>query len=268
MTRLVVYLIGLLVSIVAMANSDPGGVAFTLSSGLAIGFAIPLLDTLIVHSQLLKIICYSVRTWRTRVRISASYLYRIHVDGEYLLVKGKRFDQYQPVGGVYKAHVSSSGDRKSMKILGDDLLLPDTVSEGDLRVRIPGKNLVAFVRWFESERGRETDGWREFYEELVATGLLSPKVFRFIKYDRIERIYRPMRYSPQAKSQELLIADILEIIPTSEQLEQLRQLKKSSDARILWATEDQIRRLGAANGSVAQTTQIAQTAEWTIDAGA
>lgn len=266
MARLVVYFVGLLASAVVMLKSEPNGGLFAVSSGLAIGFAIPLLDTLIVHFRLLRIAWYSVRTWRRRVRISASYLYRIRVGNEYLLVKGQRFDQYQPVGGVYKTHPSSSGIRTEMNVLDDDLLVPDTVSEGDLRVRVPGKHLVSFVRWFEGERGRETDGWREFYEELIATGLLRQEVFRVIKYDRIARHFHPMRYSRWAESQELLIADVLELLPTPEQLAELQRLKSSSDRRVLWASESRIRRLGAIDGAANQTTKISETAVWTIDA--
>ena len=186
------------------------------------------------------------------------------MDGAYLLVKGQRFDQYQPVGGVYKTHPSSSGIRNGMKILDDDLLVPDAVSEGDLRVRVPGRNLLRFVRWYEGERGRETDGWREFYEELVATGIFSHSAFKLVKYDRVERLYRPLRFSPWAKSQELLIADVLELLPTDEQLEELRASMTRPDSRILWATEDQIRRRGARVGEPNQTTNIAETATWTI----
>ncbi|MCG2622618.1 hypothetical protein LVY72_11930 [Arthrobacter sp. I2-34] len=266
MARLLAYFIGLLVSAVVMIKSDPSGGAFAVSSGFVIGFALPLIDTAIIHFRELKIAWYSLRTWNSRVRISASYLYRIRVDGAYLLVKGQRFDQYQPVGGVYKTHPSSSGKRNDMNVLDDALLVPDPVSEGDLRVRIPGKKLLSFVQWFEEERGRETDGWREFYEELIATGILPQEVFRLVKYDRIERIYHPLRYSAWAQSQELLIADILELLPTPDQLDALRQLKSRSDPRILWASEDQIRRMGATVGASSQTIQIAQTAVWTIDA--
>lgn len=265
MARLLVYFIGMLVATVVMINSDPDGGFFAVSSGVAIGFAIPLIDTVIVHSRFLKISWYSLLTWNKRVRISASYLYRIRVDGDYLLVWGKRFDQYQPVGGVYKAHTSSWGTRNDLNVLDDDLLVPDEVSEGDLRVRVPGRNLLAFVRWFEEERGRETDGWREFYEELVATGILPQEAFRVVKYDRVTRRYNPMRYSQWAQSQEVLIADILELLPTDDQLAELRKLKGRSDSRILWASESQIRRLGAADGASSQTTRIAQTAGWTID---
>lgn len=265
MIRLAIYVAGLLISVGVMLCSDTDSPWFAISSGLAIGFVIPLIDAVIVHFSFLRIAWYSIRTWRSRVRISASYLYRIQVDNDYLLVKGKRFDQYQPVGGVYKAYPSSSGRRNDMGILDDRLLEPDEVSEGDLRVRVPGKNLVSFVRWFETGRGRETDGWREFYEELVATGILRESNFRFIKYDRIQRRYQPLRYSEWAESQELLIADIFELIPTPDQLVELRELKNSTESRILWTSEKQIRRLGAADDSPSQTTRIAQTAVWTID---
>lgn len=265
MARLSVYCIGMLIATVVLINSDPDGGFFAVSSGVAIGFAIPLIDTVFVHARFLKISWYSLRTWNKRVRISASYLYRIRVDGDYLLVRGKRFDQYQPVGGVYKAHASSSGTRNDLNVLDDDLLVPDEVSEGDLRVRVPGRKLLSFVRWFEEERGRETDGWREFYEELVATGILPQEAFRVIKYDRVTRRYNPLRYSQWAQSQELLIADILELLPTDDQLAELRKLKDHPDSRILWASESQIRRLGAAAGASNQTTRIAQTAGWTID---
>lgn len=266
MNRLVVYVVGLLISVFGMLNSNPASPWFSVSSGIAIGFLIPLIDAIIVHLRFLKIVWYSIRTWRSHVRISAAYLYRIKIDNAYLLVQGKRFDQYQPVGGVYKAYTSSSGKRNDMGILDDRLLEPDEVSEGDLRVRVPGKNLVSFVRWFETGRGRETDGWREFYEELLATGILSESAFRFIKYDRIQRIYRPLRFSEWAQSQELLIADIFELIPTDDQLVELRQLRTRTDPRFLWASENQIRRFGAADDSPTQTTRIAQTAVWTIDA--
>jgi len=265
MVRMIVYFCGLIASLLWMSRSDPTSGWFAIPSGLAIGFGIPLLDAFIANFRHLNIVWYAVRTWRGRVRISASYIYRIKVDNEYLLVKGTRFNQFQPVGGVYKSHPSSAGHRCKLGVLDDNLLLPDDVSEGDLRVRVPGKHLLSFVRWFEQAQGRETDGYREFNEELLATGLLPQDLFRTIEYDRLGRHYEPMRYSPWAESQELLIADILELLPTPSQMAALRQLKEQGSPQVLWASETQIRRLGATEGSVNQTTHIAQTATWTID---
>ena len=38
-----------------------------------------------------------------QIRISFAYLFRIKVDGKYLLVRnGRNFDKFQPVGGAYK----------------------------------------------------------------------------------------------------------------------------------------------------------------------
>lgn len=126
-------------------------------------------------------------------------------------------------------------------------------------------HLLSFIRWFEQGKGRETDGCREFHEELVGTGLLPQDLFRTIQYDTLGRHYEPMRYSQWAQSQELLIADILELLPTPAQMDALRQLKASTNPQVLWASEAQIRRLGATEGSTNQTTRIAQTASWTID---
>ncbi len=268
MARLVLYLVSWLCALAVTIVADPDGRTFFISSGLAIGLVIPLLDTLIVHSRYLKLAWYSLRTFRKRVRISASYLYRIKVDDQYLLIKGTRFDHYQPVGGVYKAYPSSSGRRNEMSVLDDNLLVPDEVSEGDLRVRVPGRNLLSFVKWFEDGRGREVDCWREFYEELIATEILPAEVFRFIKCDHLGRLYRPLRYSPWAESQELLIADLVELLPTADQLLALRRLKADCDSRILWSSEKQIRRLGAQDGSVSQDTRIAETAVWVVDGAA
>ncbi|MBT1620001.1 hypothetical protein KK090_12115 [Curtobacterium flaccumfaciens pv. poinsettiae] len=238
---------------------------FAIFSGLAIGFAVPLIDAALLSATSLRIVFAGTLNWRRYIRLSVAYLYRIKVDNKYLLVKGKRFDQYQPVGGVYKTHSSFSSKRQKFGILDDNLLTPDTVSEADLRVRLRGRWLYGFVSWFRTGMNRETDCWREFYEELVVTGLLSRSNFGYIKYDKVRTRYSPLRYSDWAQSKELLIHDIVELIPTGDQLAELRSLLNSADARILWADEAQIRQFGAVAGASNQTTRVAQTALWTID---
>lgn len=266
MARLFTYLIGLVLFVVLALVVPTASELFAIFTALAVGFLVPLLDAMLTNASLFRIAWYSLRNWNGRVRISASYLYLIRLDDEYLLIKGQRFDHFQPVGGVYKTHPSSYGERNRLGMLDDNLLKPDQISEGDLRVRVPGRRLVAFVRWFESGRGREVDGWREFYEELVATGILPGDDFRYVNYDHAARIYRPLRYSQWAESKELLIADVLELLPTPEQLAALRDLRANPHPEVLWATESQIRRLGATDRSSSQITRIAETATWTIDA--
>lgn len=267
MARVFIYLFGLIASILAACFIGVSNAWFTVPAGFAVGFLIPLVDALITNAKWLKLIVYSVRTWRGRVRVSISYLYRIRVDNDYMLIRGARFPQFQPVGGVYKFHPSSQGLRLQLDIRDDELLVPDQISDHDLRVRVPGKHLLAFVKWFEKGIGRETDGWREFYEELIAPGILPEELFRVVRYDRIGRHWEPMRLSGWAGSQEILIADILELLPSSEQLEALRQLKVDSHPKILWATEPQIRRHGALEGSSSQNTTISRTATWALKSG-
>lgn len=265
MARILIYIIGaIVVSIVALFFSPPDGATFAITTGLAVAFIMSIVDSALANLRNLRIAFYSLRTWRETVRVSASYLYRIRVGNEYLLIKSARFDHFQPVGGVYKFHASSAERRRDLQILDDDLLVPDEVSEGDLRVRLPGRNLLSFVRWFEEGRGREVDGWREFYEELVGSGILPSSAFKFVKYDVVRRYYHPLRYSPWAECKELLIADVIELIPTPEQTAALEDLKRHPDPRVLWATEDRIRRLGARPGESDQQTRIGGNAVWTI----
>ena len=263
MTRIVAYLAGLIVGAISLAFIEPGTTPFILVTGMMITIAIPLLDAFFANTKNLRLIWYSVKYRNKTVRLSVSYLFRIKVDEVYLLIKGKRFSQYQPVGGVYKF---SPGAKAFMDEIGartDDLVPVDAVSLNDLRIRIPGRNVASFVRWFESERSRETSPWREFYEELVKPGSISFTDFPFILADFIRRDIRRMRFSKMASSWELLIADIFELIPTTEQLAALRKLKADGYPDLVWATEDQIRRRGAIPGQN-QEILISPTAEWTL----
>jgi hypothetical protein len=228
-----------------------------------IGLAGPFLDGLASNTRYLRLIWYRTRYRSQRIRVSVSYLFRIKVDGRYLLVRGGRWPQFQPVGGVYKG---SAGAREVLNDLGaldDNLVAVDAASRNDLRIRVPARGLVPFMRWFESGRARETSPWREFYEELVQPGILPLEHFPYVFVDFIRRDVRPIRYSQYAESMELLIADIYELRPNEMQLMALRALQEEGNTNVLWATEDQIRRLGAVPGEN-QDTVIGAPAIWTL----
>lgn len=53
------------------------------------------------------------------IRVSAAYIFKINIDGKYLLVKGRNIDQLQPVGGVYKRLPDSSKFFQDLEILDD-----------------------------------------------------------------------------------------------------------------------------------------------------
>src|ERR1022692_507941 len=244
MARFLLYLLTLSGCAVALSFTRASTVPFLLISGVIVGLAGPFLDSLVSNWRYLRPAWYSLRYFKLRIRISASYLFRIKLDGGYLLVRGHRWPQYQPVGGVYKVSAGAKEKLDEMGALDDDLVPVDTISRNDRRIRIPGRNLVSFLRWFESGHSRETSPWREFYEELVEPGHVPLSDFPYIFADFIRRDIRPIRFSAYAQSMELLIADIYELRPTQEQIDALQRLRGQGNPDVVWATENQIRRLG------------------------
>jgi hypothetical protein len=257
------YLAAMLICGIALLFIRASTTPFILITGAMIGIAVPLLDSLAENSRYLRPIYYSLRYAGRHIRLSVSYLFRIKVDGAYLLVRSARWDHYQPVGGVYKISEGAKSVMDELGILDDSLVPIDEASLHDLRIRVPARRLVQFIRWFESERSRETSSWREFSEELLKPEILSYKDFPFIFSDYIRREVRPIRFSSYAQSMELFISDIYELLPTPEQLVNLRALKDKGHPDVLWATEDQIRRLGAEPGK-GQPFKIGEPATWIL----
>jgi len=263
MARSITYVILISACGLLWAITRPGPSLTGLYSGLAVGLAVPLTDSLLENRRYLRLLWYAVR-WRGRlVRVSASYLFRIKLGDKYLLVRGRRFAQYQPVGGVFKISPDARGLLNQIRALDDDLVPIDEVSQDDLRIRLPAMNLVRFVRWFESGMSRETSPWREFCEELVRPGLLPADLFPYIQHNFIRRMIGPIHYSARAQSLEIFIADIHELIPNAEQQAVLRELMASGNPDVVATTEDQIRRLGAVPGR-AQEFRIAESAGWIL----
>lgn len=250
---------------IAMLILSPSGAAFALIGGLAASVGLLLVDSAISNVGFARITWYAIRNWRRPIRISASYLFRIRVDDGYVLVWGGRFGgHFQPVGGVYKHHESATGRFIEFGVLPDSALGRDAASRRDLRLRLPGRHLVAWVRWFESGRNRELDAWREFYEELIATNILPQSIFPFIEYELIERKYNKLRYSAWAECKELLIADILEARLTEPQSQSLRTALSTHPAQLRLFGEEEIRRRGVKEVAASQPTQVSEHASWIL----
>ncbi|GAA3302371.1 hypothetical protein GCM10020295_48010 [Streptomyces cinereospinus] len=109
-----------------------------------------------------------------------------------------------------------------------------------------GSRYFSFFRWFDSRQGREDSPWREFQEELLATGILPLDKFPHIMHNYLGREVDRIRYSPWAESLEILVADVYELVPTQKKQEDaLRQLAATGHPDIVWVSSQQIKRRGA-----------------------
>ncbi|MFE4514871.1 hypothetical protein ACFRMQ_11855 [Kitasatospora sp. NPDC056783] len=256
MVRLVIYL---MLSIFTGAASFfiENSTVVNMTAGFAVGMLIPVVEEIGKNWKQIRHIWYSLRYRNRSIRVSTAYLFRILIDGKYLLIRGSRYsNQFQPVGGVHKVSLQGSTALASMGVTGDDLIPVDAESDGDIRVRVPGRRLVEFFNWFNSRDGREDSPWREFQEELIAGGVLPSSVFPHIMHNYIRREVDRIRYSPYADSLEILVADIYELVPNRDQEDALRQLALNGHPDIQWVTAQQIRRRGATPGQP-QSVEIA-----------
>jgi hypothetical protein len=198
------------------------------------------------------------------VRVSASYIFRIKVDGRYLLIQGQRIPQYQPIGGVYKYYRDEVHDIFTKLDVRDDELLPiDDHSRDDVRVRLLGKNLIGFLNWFTSEKGRETTQNREFKEELVDPGFLSA-AFAHIEPRYLYTVWRPLTFSPHSQAMELMVYQVFDLRLTSVQEAELRSLQLPMSGDLRWVTEAEIKRLGADQLAHAKPFRIGQHTQFLL----
>ena len=177
------------------------------------------------------------------IRFSISYLFRIKIPNtnSYLLVLNRRIDnQLQPVGGVYKRY-------------GDDKLfekwdyMPDNKRNGldvddesfsDLRFKVKGKHVIDVIKWFEEGKEREISAEREFFEELIKPKILDAQIFSQIKYKHLKRISKNLKWSEHFSCYEVLIYDIMELLPTEQQNEELKKLSRDTNLNKGYAIVD------------------------------
>lgn len=177
------------------------------------------------------------------IRFSISYLFRIKIPNtnSYLLVLNRRIDnQLQPVGGVYKRY-------------GDDKLfekwdyMPDNKKNGldvddescsDLRFKVKGKHVIDVLKWFEEGKEREISAEREFFEELIKPKILDAQIFSQIKYKHLKRISKNLKWSEHFSCYEVLIYDIMELLTTDQQSDELKKLSRDTDLKKGYAIVD------------------------------
>jgi hypothetical protein len=151
----------------------------------------------------------------------------------------------------------------SIKAKEDDFIPIDDDSTNDLRITIDGRYIHSLMIWYDSGTGRETDCWREFYEELIGTKILSIENFGYVFTKHIKRHVDPIVYGAPEQKYRFLISEIYELLATEAQLKELRALQATSSDKYIWATEDLIRRLGVIPKQQSDIA-IPITASWTL----
>lgn len=201
-----------------------------------------------------------------KIRLSCSYLYKIKIDDHYLLVKNSHRSSFQPVGGVYKRTGESDNFLNSILFNEDEKLTNGKFCSKDLRIHIKGKHLQKYLSWYNKNVEREISHSREFYEELIATGVLSKENFPYPTYSFKKRIHTPLKWSKPFQCYELLIYDILELTPNENQSEELRKLQQQGDTDyIKWPNAETIRGMGFNNASRKTDYEIGDHSTLLID---
>lgn len=155
--------------------------------------------------------------------VSLSYLMRIKLSGteRYFLVKGSKVEQYQPVGGVYKI----TGNKDIYKEW-EAHPKSDVKNPGDLRFFVKAKYIPEIIRWFKSRKDRENGVWREFYEELLETKIVSQENFKTIRAEYLCSRENILSKQNRFKNEQYhtLIYDIFQIELSPKQFEELNRL--------------------------------------------
>jgi hypothetical protein len=199
------------------------------------------------------------------IRCSMSGLVRIVSDDRYLLIRGERIDQFQPVGGVFKHTVAGWQLLKRLGATHDKNIAIDDDSRDDLRVYVPKRSLDEFLRWYLSGKSRELSPEREFREELIGAALLDPKIFAGSELEWIRTQVTGIRWTNYFDCYELLVSEIFELRPNSEQETELRNQRAfPNQEKLVWVTKEQIERRGWENNAERHSLQISDHSSWII----
>lgn len=262
-----IYVILLVVATTAVAMFQ-SEVVFAIATGVTASALFLALQRLIENDRFRRYWLAPLLYRNEPIRVSMSYLVIVSSGNDLLLVPGWRFQQFQPVGGVYKYFPEAVDELSRCDFESDTLVAADSDSEGDLRLVVRGRHLLRFLRWFDEGRNREQGPWREFYEELVAPGRLPADVFGCAQFRLLGRRYNAIRRTPYVNMmREVLVADVFELMPNDRQVEALRQLRQRKTSDVLWLDAVTARKRGAGT-TTGPIPHIGAHVDWLLDRSA
>jgi len=216
---------------------------------------------------MLVINCKYLALKKQNIRFSMSYLYRIRINDKYLLVKNSNFGHFQLVGGKYKRLNETQSFLKSEFEAMDDLKLPNKgLMKDDFAIFIPASKAIKFLDWFNKKQDREISHWREFYEELIKTKILSQNNFPYVNYNYVGTVTTPIKRTLGWGCFEILQYDILDLIPTKKQEKELVSLLKKGETDLYkWADDELINNLGQDNRKKKKVYHIGEHTKWALN---
>jgi hypothetical protein len=200
------------------------------------------------------------------VRLSIAYLFRIKVDGKYLLVKSNRRNYFQPVGGAFKTLPGSEKIFEKLNVKPDRLIETEKgIAKNDIRVFVKGINVIEFIEWFNSKEDRETSPWREFCEELIITNILPWEQFRFINYKFKGTVQTPI-LNLDSEDIGMFIYEIYDLVINDEQKPFFESLlAKGNTNDYIWAEASLINRLGHIESDKEYFNEISKHTKWALN---
>ncbi len=202
------------------------------------------------------------------IRLSIAYLFRINVNGKYLLVKSRLKPVYQPVGGAFKTLPGSERVFEKLQVRPDRLIETEHgIAREDLRVHVKGINVIEFLEWFKSREDRELSPWREFCEELITTGILPWEQFRYINYKFKGTVQSPI-ITLESGGKGMFLFEIYDLVINDEQKTILQELLRNGNKEeYIWVDDYLIQRLGHDERSktfvqISPQTRYAQNLKW------
>lgn len=212
---------------------------FTAIVSGVIGYVISkLLDALQDNNGYLLLWITLIPKMKKKIRLSCAYLFRIKDGDQYLLIKGNRIDQYQPVGGVYKYYKSFQETYNSLGITPERKRT--FFENNDLRVYMLGKSVMGFIHWFNTSKNREYNVTREFYEEIIKPGYLPMDTLVKAKFEYIKQTHSKLHYSEAFQCEEILIHDIYDVKLNDDDLVKLRDKIRNGEKQILFVNQNDI----------------------------
>lgn len=177
------------------------------------------LTWLVANRRKIKISFQSLTRWNKEIRISCAYLFRIKYKDKYVLIKGERIDQYQPIGGVYKYFPSFKHMKEKLEITDEQET--SFFEENDLRIRTKGKYISKFIDWFDTRENREVLVNRELIEEVGLADDINNYLLSETKVEFIKQFREEITYSKHFKVNEIKIFDIFDLEIPDELLKEI-----------------------------------------------